>query len=130
MATGANNPFANLPNFGDPSQTQAALTRMAFGDYITNILPYQNQLFEFAMDQEQPGLAMAKAKEQVEGQFTNQAADLERQLRPQGPLAPDEQRAADRTLALAKAAASAGAQNRARDQTRDRQMAILGGGIL
>lgn len=115
-----------LPNYGDANQTQAALTRMDFTNWITTFMPYQDKLIEYATNQELPGLAMAQAQTDVNQAFDQQQGDLERKLRPYGPLAADEQQSADRTLALSRSAASAGAANRARDVTKARQQAILG----
>lgn len=134
MATSSYDLLAQVPRYDDPAQTYAALTRQAFSDFVTNLMPYQDKLFQFGMDTTQPTLAMARAKEQVTGAFDQQKADLERQLRPLGPLTAEEQKSADRTLALSQSAASAGAQNRARDLTKARQAAVLGnptmGGIV
>lgn len=134
MATNQVNPLAGLPNYGDANQTQAALTRMDFTNWLTTFMPYQDKLIEYATNQELPGLAMAQAQTDVNKAFDQQQGDLERKLRPYGPLAADEQQAADRTLALSRSAATAGAANRARDATRARQQAILGnptmGGIM
>lgn len=123
-----------LPSYGDANQTQAALTRQDFSNWISTFLPYQDKLIEYATNQELPGLAMAQVQTDVNSAFDQQQGDLERRLRPYGPLAADEQQAADRTMALSRGAATAGAANRARDVTKARQQAVLGnptmGGIM
>ena len=70
---------------------------------------------------------MAEASEDARGAFARQGEASTQRLASLGlTLSPDEQAAADRSSNLAASLADVGAQNRARDQTRARQQAILG----
>ncbi len=119
----------SLPNYGNAEATNNALTRQQFSTYVNTFLPYEDKYIEYAMDPTQAAQAMQAAQANVAGAFDRQAAATERRLRPLGGLNPEEQAVATRSLALARAAASAGAQNRARDLTLQRQQAIIGGGL-
>lgn len=119
----------SLPNYGSAEATNAALTRQDFSTWVNTSMPYEDKYFEYATDPTQAAKAMESAQANVAGAFDRQAAATERRLRPLGGLNPEEQAVATRSLALAKSAASAGAQNRARDLTLQRQQAILGGGL-
>lgn len=116
-----------LLNYGNAQNAQLALTRQQFSDYMTTFAPLEDKYFEYATDPTQAATAMNQAKQDVAGAFQRQSGAIERRLRPLGGLNADEQLAANRSLALSTAAASAGAQNRARDLTLQRQQAILGG---
>lgn len=119
----------SLPNYGSAEATNLALTRNQFSQYVNTFMPYEDKYIEYAMDPTQAATAMQSAKADVSGAFDRQAAATERRLRPLGGLNADEQAVATRSLALSRAATSAGAQNRARDLTLQRQQAILGGGL-
>ncbi len=117
----------SLPNYGGAEATQQALTRRGFSTWVNTFMPYEDSLIEYATDPTQAATAMQSARQDVAGAFDNQAAATERRLRPLGGLNADEQTAATRSLSLARATASVGAQNRARDLTLQRQQSILGG---
>jgi len=114
---------------GTPEQIQAAMTRQQFADYAGVFIPYENKYIEYAMDPTQAATAMQSAQQDVSSAFDRQAAATERRLRPLGGLDPEQQVVANRSLALARATATSGAANRARDLTLQRQQAILGGGL-
>lgn len=129
-------PATNYTNFygqnlavGTPEQIQAGMTRQQFADYVGTFLPYEDKYIEYAMDPTQAATAMQSAQQNVSSAFDRQAAATERRLRPLGGLSPEQQVVANRSLALARAAATSGAANRARDLTLQRQQAILGGGL-
>lgn len=130
MAAKPYDPLTSLPNYGDANQTYAALTRQQFSDWANTFMKFEDKLYDYATDPTQAATAMESAKADVNSQFDLQGQATERRLRPLGPLAPDEQLAMDRSTALARGAASAGAQNRARDVTLQRQQAILGNPTL
>lgn len=119
----------SLPNYGSAEATNAALTRQQFSTYVNQFLPYEDKYIEYAMDPTQAATAMQSAQQDVGAAFDRQAGATERRLRPLGGLNADEQAVATRSLALAKAAGTAGAANRARDLTLQRQQSILGGGL-
>lgn len=119
----------SLPKYDSAEAANLALTRGQFSQYANTFLPYEDKYIEYAMDPTQAATAMQSAQQNVAGAFDRQAAATERRLRPLGGLNADEQAVATRSLALSRAATSAGAQNRARDLTLQRQQAILGGGL-
>ena len=116
---------------GDPntyaSDTFAALTRERWNDYITNIVPIENQLIDYATNKETVSKAMTSASEDVNDSFDAQEGVLGRRLRGLGvTLNEDEQAASAKSSNLSRALADAGAQNNARDLTMSRQQQILG----
>lgn len=103
------------------------MTRQQWTDYVKNFMPVENNLINYAMDQQQPAIAMTRASEGVDTQFASQAGQTQRRLSSVGAkLTPEEQKVADRDTANTKSLADVGAQNTARDTTIDRQRSILG----
>lgn len=125
--TGAN-PYGIDPGAKDyAGQNYAALTREMWNSYVTNFVPYENKLIEYAMDPSVVSDAMSEASSFVDDSFTAQQAATQRRLKGLGlTLDADEQRAADRSFGLAKSLADVQAQNTAGEQTRARQQSILG----
>lgn len=117
------NPWAGL----SANDLYSVLTRQQWQDYVTNFVPYENKLIEYATDPSVVSNAMSEASQDVGQSFDNQAASSARQLRSLGlTLDGDEQRAAQRSLGLARSLADVNAQNTARDVTMARQRSILG----
>jgi hypothetical protein len=105
----------------------AKLTRDMWDSYVTNFMPYENKLIEYANDPSVVTNAMSKASDIVDQSFQAQQASTTRRLKGLGlQLNDQEQAATDRSSSLAKALASTGAQNAVRDETISRQKAILG----
>jgi hypothetical protein len=95
----------------------AALSREQWYTYLNTFVPIENKLIEYATD---PGVV-------DDGSFASAQAGSERRLRGMGvSLSGEEKAASDRNYGLAKSLADVGAQNTARDVTRQRQQAILG----
>ena len=122
------NMFGFDPNSKDyASNTFAALTRQQWADYVSNYIPYENKLIEYATD---PGVvsdSMAEASSDVNTAFDRIGNVNNMRLKGLGlTLNADEQHASDRSLGLARAAADVQAQNSARDVTRARQQSIMG----
>lgn len=105
----------------------AALSREQWYTYLNTFVPIENKLIEYATD---PGVvddAMKQASTNATGSFASAQAGSERRLRGMGvALSGEEKAASDRNYGLAKSLADVGAQNTARDVTRQRQQAILG----
>jgi len=109
------------------SQTFAALTRQQWSDYVSNYVPYENKLIEYATDPNVVSNAMTEASGDVNTAFDRIGNVNNMRLKGLGlTLNADEQHASDRTLGLARAASDVQAQNSARDVTRARQQSILG----
>ena len=109
------------------SDTFAALTRQQWQDYITNFVPYENKLIQYATDPTVVSNNMSLASQNVNQAFDQQAGTTQRRLSGLGlTLDADEQKVADRSTSLARAAADVNAQNTVRDQTMARQQSILG----
>ena len=105
----------------------AALTRDQWYTYMNTFVPIENKLIEYATDPTVVSNAMASASQDVTGSFAAQQASTARRLQGLGvTLNADEQQASDRSMGLAKSLADVGAQNVARDVTRQRQASILG----
>lgn len=108
----------------------AAMTRQSWYDYMNTLgVPQEQKLIEYATSPETVTNAMAEASSDVTGAFDRQAAATQRRLSGLGlTLSADEQAASDRSTNLSRSLADVGSQNRARDQTRARQQAIISGG--
>lgn len=108
-------------------QAFAAITRQQWDDYLTNYVPIENRLIDYAMDETLPQEAAALAGRDVEQAFGRQRATTERRLAGMGlQLTPEEQSAADKQSRLSESLASVGAMNNARDATSQRQQSVLG----
>lgn len=109
------------------SETYTNLTRAQFADFIRDIAPYEDKLFEYANDPTVVSNAMNDAGLDVAASFDRQQGATQRNLDGLGlSLDQDEQRVVDRTSNLQRTLASVGAKNRARDRAIGRQQAILG----
>lgn len=105
----------------------AALTRDQWYTYINTFVPIENKLIEYATDPTVVSNAMSSASESVNGAFDASQASTARRLAGMGvTLDADEQKASDRSFGISKSLADVGAQNTARDVTRQRQQSILG----
>lgn len=105
----------------------AALTRDQWYTYMNTFVPIENKLIEYATSPTVVADAMASASEDTKGAFASADASADRRLKGFGvTLDEDEQRSSDRSFGLAASLADVGAQNTARDATRQRQQSILG----
>jgi hypothetical protein len=109
-------------------QSYADMTRAMWYSFMQQAgAPQEDQLIQYATDPNVVADAMAEAGADARGAFERQGEAATRRLEGLGlTLAPDEQAAADRSANLAGSLAEVGSMNRARDQTRARQQAILG----
>lgn len=109
------------------ADTYAALTRDQWANYVNTFVPIENQLINFATDQNAPTEAMAEASQNVNQAFDAQQGATGRRLRGLGlQLSGEEQQAAQRASGLARSLADVQAQNTARDLTVQRQQSVLG----
>lgn len=109
------------------SQTFAALTRQQWDDYLRNFVPLENQIIEYATNPQTVNDAVMMARTDVANSFEAQQGINERRLRGFGlTLDADEQRAADRSMGLARSLADVTAANLTADRVRDRQQSLLG----
>ena len=109
------------------SDTFARLTRDQWQSYVTNYVPYENDLIKYATSTTAVGDAMKSASADVNSVFDNSTAATQRRLAGLGlTLSPDEQAASTRSIGLARSLADVNAQNTARDATVARQQSILG----
>jgi len=105
----------------------AQLTRDQWQSYVTNYVPYENDLIKYATSTTAVGDAMKSASADVNSAFDNSTAATQRRLAGLGlTLSPDEQAASTRSTGLARSLADVNAQNTARDATVARQQSILG----
>lgn len=108
-------------------QTFAALTRQQWDDYLRNYVPIENELINYATDPNQVQNAVLNARTAVDQSFDVQAGIQQRQLRGLGvTLAPDEQRAVERSTGLARSLADVSAANLTTQRVTDRQRSVLG----
>lgn len=109
------------------SDTFAALTREQWNSYITNFVPYENKLIEYATDPAVVSNSMKEASSDVNSAFDNQAGATQRRLTGLGlTLDASEQQAMTRSTGLARSLADVNAQNTSRDATIARQQSIIG----
>jgi len=128
MATGVIDLRNQSPAAGmSAGQAYQQMTRQMWADYVTQFMPFENRLIEYATD---PGVvsgAMAEASQMVNQQFDAQQGATQRRLRGLGlQLDGDEQRAVDRSTQISRSLADVTAQNQARVATTDRQRSVLG----
>ena len=108
-------------------QTYAALTREMWQTYVSQFMPFENKLIEYATDPTVVSEAMSDASGMVSRSFDAQRGATERRMRGLGlQLDTDEQAAMERSSGLAQSLADVSAQNTARDVTRARQRSIIG----
>jgi hypothetical protein len=106
----------------------AEFTRQQWQTYVSQFVPIENELIEYAMDPAVVQRNMDKAMGGVRQAFDAQPAITNRRLRGLGvELNADEQAASKRDTALQKGLAEVQAANTARDLTVDRQRGIMGG---
>lgn len=117
-----------LPALGGSAQdTFANLTRQSWQDYMTQFMPLENLLIDYASDPLEVSKAMGRASSSVGTQFDAQQGMTGRGLRGrQITLRPEEKAAADRESSLSRSLADVQAQNIAGQQTLSRQRGILG----
>lgn len=105
----------------------AKLTRDMWDSYVTNFMPYENKLIEYATSPTVVSDAMSNASDIVDQSFDTQQAASQRRLKGLGlNLSQEEQAETTKSYGLARSLADVGAQNAVRDQTVARQRAILG----
>ena len=128
LGPGDVNPYGIDPNAKDfAGQNYYALTRDLWAQWITNFMPYENKLIEYASDPATVSESQAAASENVGMAFDAQRAATGRRLRGLGlTLDEDEQQAADRGYGIARSLADVTAQNVAGARARARQQGVLG----
>lgn len=105
----------------------AKLSRDMWDSYVTNFMPYENKLIEYATSPTVVSDAMSNASDIVDQSFDVQQASTQRRLKGLGlKLNEQEQAESTKSFGLARSLADVGAQNAVRDQTVARQKAILG----
>lgn len=105
----------------------AAITRQQWDDYLTNYVPMENRLIEYASDENMPQENAQLAGRGVGAAFDRSRDSTQRRLAGMGlQLTGEEQAAADKQGRLDESLATVGAMNNARDATRQRQQGILG----
>lgn len=105
----------------------AAITRQQWDDYLTQYVPMENRLIDYATDETKPQDAAYLAGRGVGAAFDQQRASTGRRLAGMGlELNPEEQAAADKQSRLSESLATVGAMNNARDATVERQRGIIG----
>lgn len=109
------------------SDVMAGLTRERWADYVSNFVPIENKLIDYATNPDTVNNAMASASADVAGAFSAREGAVARNLRGLGlTLNEDEQAAASKATGLARSLADVQGQNLARDATVSRQQQILG----
>lgn len=107
--------------------TFAALTRAQWQDYVSQFVPLENQLIQYATDPGVVSNAMQKASTNVNQSFDAAQASAARRLKGYGvTLSPEEEAAQKRSFGLARSLADVQAQGLARDMTLTRQRSVLG----
>lgn len=115
------------PLTANAQDTFASLTRQGWKDYMTQFMPLENLLIDYASDPLEVTKSMQRASQSVSTQFDAQQGITERGLRGrQITLSPDEKAAAGRESSLTRSLADVQAQNVAGQQTLARQRSILG----
>lgn len=108
---------------GIASDTFAQMTRDMWAAWVSNFLPIENALIDYAMDREMPTKQAETAAQSV-----REAFDISQQ-RARGiavPMTQEEQASAERSRAVAKSLAEVGASNVARAATLSRQRQLIG----
>lgn len=119
--------FGSTPQSTYATDTFAELTRQQYADYVSNIVPLENRLIDYATDPSVVGNAVTRAQGLVNTSFDRQAAANQERIRGLGlTLDADEQAAMTRSTDLARGLAEVDAMNSARDQTMARRASILG----
>ena len=109
------------------SRTYAALTRQQWDQYLSTFVPLENQLIDYALDDNAAANAARVAQEEVGRSFETQQGIQQRRLRGLGlTLNADEQQAADRQTGLAKSLAEVNSANLTTRRVQDRQQSLIG----
>lgn len=107
--------------------TYARMTRDMWANYVTNFIPVENELIEYATSPDTVTNAVSSAREDVASSFEAQKGATQRRLFGLGVnLRPDEQKSFDRSSDISNSLADVNAANMTARQTRERQQAILG----
>ncbi len=105
----------------------ARLTRSMWQNYISNFVPIENELIEYATNPETVTNAVATARQGVASSFQAQQGATQRRLFGLGVnLAPDEQQSFERSSAISNSLADVNAANQTARRTRERQQSLLG----
>jgi hypothetical protein len=105
----------------------AALTRQQWDTYLTQYVPVENQLIDYATDETKPQDAAYLAGRGIGAAFDQQRESSARRLAGMGlQMTAEEQAAADKSSRLNESLATVGAMNNARDATLQRQQSVLG----
>lgn len=105
----------------------AALTRAQWDQYLSDYVPLENLMINYATDPNAVSTAVTAARRGVAQSFDAQQASSQRRLRGLGlTMDSDEQASADRSTALARSLADVGAANLTADRVRERQQTLLG----
>lgn len=105
----------------------AAITRQQWDDYLTNYVPMENRLIEYATDENLPQENAQLAGRGVGQAFDRSRESTQRRLAGMGlQLTEEEQAAADKQSRLSEGLATVGAMNNARDATMQRQQGVIG----
>jgi hypothetical protein len=109
------------------ADTYAQVTRDQWQQYVSQFVPIENQLINYATDTQLPAENMQRAITGVQNAFQTQQGQTQRRLSGYGiSLNPQEQAAATREQNLSQSLGEVGAANAARDFTVNRQRGILG----
>lgn len=109
------------------SDTYAAMTRDMWNVWVKEFMPYEDKLYQFATDSGAADRAMADASANVNQAFDAQQGATDRRLRGLGlELTPEEAKASQRSMGIARSLADVSAQNLAGQRTRERQRAVIG----
>lgn len=131
----AESPFMRPPTAAAPAparglsaqETFAALTRAQWDEYLSTYVPLENMMINYATDPNAVNQAVSAARRDVGMSFDAQQGINQRRMRGLGlTLDADEQRAADRSSALARSAADVSAANLTADRVRERQQGLMG----
>lgn len=105
----------------------AAITRQQWDDYLTNYVPMENRMIDYATDETKPQDMSYLAGRGVGAAFDQQRESTDRRLAGMGLQLTDEERGAvDKQSRLSESLATVGAMNNARDATMQRQQSIMG----
>jgi len=118
--------YSSLPS-GSATQLYGQIAAGQWQDYVSNFVPIENQLIQYATNPNQAGTAMQTASANVNQAYNQQAGMQSRRLAQFGvSLNPEEAAAAAKDTALSRVTSDVTAQNQAKDQVQANQMSILG----
>jgi len=105
----------------------AALTRQQWQDYVSQFIPFENDLLEYARNPAVVTQNVEQARAGVAAAFDAQQGITQRKLRAkQQTLTPEEQAAMEKQTALSRSLADVQAANTAREMTVSRQRSVAG----